>query len=85
MHEKFVYTIGILNVCQMPQTNHDVERAKQKAEAQYASLRTALSETATTRVGRSTGWFIAGARSLNEVNLRECRSSKLRNQALRPG
>ncbi len=53
-------------------TDQYVERAKQKAESQDVSLRTDLSETL-----RLQGWqvrqvsFIAGARSLNEVILRE--------------
>ena len=49
-----------------------VERAKQKADSQYVSLRKDLSETMRLE-GREVRQvsFIAGARSLNEVILRE--------------
>jgi hypothetical protein len=48
----------------MTQTNISIERAKQKAEVQYHSLRTALDKTLQLRVGSSTGQFHSG----NSVN-----------------
>jgi hypothetical protein len=53
-------------------TNHYIVRARREAEAQYASLRSALAKTM-----QRQGWmveqvsFVAGARSLNEGELKK--------------